>query len=169
MNTLSGNIIQETAGTPITSKNVVDVLEIQRVTSALTNACDSKQWDVIRSILQDDVNTTIGEEKGSSRIKNKEEIIKRWSEFYENADNLIIHHVTSNDRVFFKDANNADVYSKGVIIVKNTPAGDYASEGGALVMNRWVKYEFGVTKTNNNWKVNKVMVEYLVEEAKSIK
>lgn len=161
--------MEKTAGTPITNENLADVLEIQRLTSALTNACDSQQWSVIRDILVDDVETTIGEEKGKSSVKNKEEIVKRWKGFYDNADNLIIHHVTSNDRIFFKDANNAEVFSKGVIIVRNMPAGEYASEGGALLMHRWVKYEFGATKIDNRWRINKVMVEYLVEEAESLK
>lgn len=162
-------IMEQTTGTPITNENLVDVLEIQRVFSALTNACDSKQWGVIQDILQDDVKTTIGEEKGSSRVKNKVEIIDRWKGFYESADMLIIHHVTSNERVFFEDADNATVYSKGVIIVENTPAGEYASEGGTLLMHRWINYELGVCRINNEWKVNKVMVEYLVEEAESRK
>jgi hypothetical protein len=157
-----------TQGTPITSENVADVLEIQRITSALTNGCDSQQWDVIRSILVDNVYTTIGEEKGKSSLKSKEEIITRWKSFYDNAEKLIIHHVTSNERVFFHDSENATVFSKGVIVVDNTPAGAYAETGGTLRMHRWINYEFGVIRTQNGWKVNKVMVEYLVEEASSL-
>lgn len=159
----------KTSGTPITSKNIVDVMEIKRITSSLTNGCDNQQWEVIRDILTEEVNTTIGEEKGKSRVKPKEEIISRWKGFFESADNLIIHHVTSNERILFEGAKNANVYSKGVIVVKNTPAGEYAKEGGSLVMNRWVEYEFGAIKTDAGWKVNKVLVKYLVEEAKSIK
>lgn len=169
MSTEKIEVMEKTSGTPITNENLVDVLEIQRLTSALTNACDSQQWNVILDILVDEVETTIGEEKGKSSVKNKEEIVKRWKGFYDSAEHLIIHHVTSNDRIFFKDANNAEVFSKGVIIVRNTSAGEFASEGGTLLMRRWVKYEFGVTKVNNRWKVNKVMVEYLVEEAESLK
>ena len=36
-------------------------------------------------------------------------------------------------------------------------------------MYRWINYEFGLTRTNNGWKVNKVLVDYLVQEANSLK
>lgn len=159
----------KTQGTPITAENVVDVLELKRIASALSNGCDSQQWDVIRDILVDNVHTTIGEEPGKSGMKSKEEIIERWKNFYESAEKLIIHHVTSNERVFFHDSNNATVFSKGVIVVDNTPAGAYAANGGTLRMHRWVNYEHGATRTDNGWKVNKVLVDYLVEEATSLK
>ena len=59
----------KTLGTPITSDNLVDVLEIQRTTSNLTDAVDSRHWDVIRNILADEVDTTIGEtEPGVSNV-----------------------------------------------------------------------------------------------------
>jgi len=158
------NAEAKTEGTPITSENVIDVLEIQRITNALTNGCDSQQWDVIRHILVDSVHTTIGEEKGKSSIKSKEEIVKRWKGFYDSVDDLIIHHVTSNERVFFHDSDNATVFSKGVIVVDNFLSGE-----DKLRMHRWINYEFGVTRTNNGWKVNKVLVFYLVEEASKVK
>ena len=157
-------------GTPITSENLVDVLEIQRVVTNLTDAVDSQHWAVVRDILEDKVDTTIGEtEPGVSRVKSEDEIATRWKNFYDNAETLVIHHVTSNERVFFDDPNNATVFSKGVIVVENTPAGAYAKSGGTLRMYRWVNYEFGLTRTNNGWKVNKVLVDYLVQEANSLK
>ena len=55
-----------------------------------------------------------------------------------------------------------------MIIVDNTPAGAYAANGGTLRMHRWISYEIGTTRTDNGWKVNKVMVEYLVEEVASL-
>ena len=162
------NAEAKTQGTLITSENIVDVLEIQRIASALSNGCDSQQWDVINDILEDNVNTTIGENLGESRVKPKNEIIERWKGIYESAEKLVIHHVTSNERVFFHDSDNATVFSKGVIVVDNTPAGKYAETGGSLRMHRWINYEIGATRTDNGWKVNKVLVEYLVEEASSI-
>ena len=156
-------------GTPITSENVVDVLEIQRVVTNLTDGVDSQQWNVVRDLLEAEVDTTIGETEPSvSRVKSEDEIVTRWKSFYDNAETLVIHHVTSNERVFFDDPNNATVFSKGVIVVENTPAGEFASSGGTLRMYRWVNYEFGVTRTNNGWKVNKVLVDYLVQEANSL-
>ena len=100
---------------------------------------------MIRDILFDNVHTTIGEEPGESTMKSKEEIIERWKNSYESAEKLIIHHVTSNERVFFHDPDNATVFSKGVIVVDNTPAGAYASNGGTLRMHRWINYEIGAT------------------------
>ena len=156
-------------GTPITSENVVDILEIQRVVTNLTDGVDSQQWDVVRDLLEAEVDTTIGEtEPTVSRVKSEDEIVTRWKSFYDNAETLVIHHVTSNERVFFDDPNNATVFSKGVIVVENTPAGEFASSGGTLRMYRWVNYEFGVTRTDNGWKVNKVLVDYLVQEANSL-
>ena len=160
----------KTLGTPITSENIVDVFEIQRVVSNLTNGVDSQQWDVVRDILDDEVDTTIGEtEPGVSKVKSEDEIVTRWKGFYDNAEKLVIHHVTSNERVFFDDPNNATVFSKGVIVVENTPAGEFASTGGTLRGYRWVNYEFGVTRTDIGWKVNKVLVGYLVQEFNSLK
>ena len=165
---MTNSIAEKTQGTPITSENVVDVLEVQRIASALTNGCDGQQWDVIRDILVDNVHTTIGEEPGKASMKSKEDIIERWKTFYESAEKLIIHHVTSNERVFFHDSNNATVFSKGVIVVDNTPAGVHAANGGTMRMHRWINYEIGVTRTEIGWKVNGVLVDYLVEEAASL-
>lgn len=157
------------AGTPITKENLVDVLEIQRVTGALTNAVDTRQWDVARDILQDKVDTTIGErERGASSVKSADEIVARWEGFYDSAETLVIHHLTANERILFDDRNNATAFSKGVIVVENTPAGEFSESGGKLRLHRWVNYEIGVTRTDGGWKVNKVLVDYLVEEISSL-
>ena len=160
----------KTLGTPITKENVVDVLEVKRIVTNLTLGVDTQQWDVVTDILADRVDTTIGEtEPGVSKVKSEDEIVKRWKKLYDDAEKLVIHHVTSNERVYFEDANNATVFSKGVIVLENTPAGDFASTGGTLRGYRWVNYEFGVTRTDEGWKVNKVLVEYLVQEFNSLK
>lgn len=156
-------------GTPVAAENIVDVLEIQRVTANLTDGVDNARWDVIRAILADHVDTTIGEtEPGVSDVKTKEEIVARWKAFYDDAKKFVLHHVTSNERVFFEDADNATVFSKGVIVLENSPAGAYAESGGTLRAYRWINYEFGATRTKDGWKVNKVLVEYLVEEFNSL-
>ena len=156
-------------GTPITSENLVDVLEIQRIVSNLTDAVDGQHWEVVTDLLEDEVDTTIGEtEPGVSRVKTEEEIATRWKGFYDNAETLVIHHVTSNERVYFDDPDNATVFSKGVIVLENTPAGAFAESGGTLRGYRWINYEFGVTRTNKGWKVNKVLVDYLVQEFNSL-
>lgn len=156
-------------GTPITSENVVDVLEIQRVISNLTDAADTERWNVVRDILADKVDTTIGETKpGVSRVKTADEIATRWAGFFDNADRFVMHHVTSNERVFFDNPNNATVFSKGVIVLENTPAGEYAKSGGTLRGYRWISYEFGLTKADKGWKVNKVLVDYHVQEFDSL-
>ena len=156
-------------GTPITSENIVDVLEIQRITANLTDAADSARWDEVREILDDKVDTTIGEtEPGVSKVKTSEEIATRWAGFFDNAERFVMHHITSNERIFFDDADNATVYSKGVITLENTPAGEFAESGGTLRGYRWVSYEFGLTRKDNSWKVNKVLVEYKIQEFDSL-
>ena len=156
-------------GTPITSENLVDVLEIQRVANNLSDAVDSQHWGVVRDLLEDKITTTIGEtEPGVSSVKSEDEIVTRWKGFYDNAEKLVIHHVTSNERVFFDDSDNATVFSKGVIVLENTPAGAYAKSGGTLRRYRWINYEIGLTRTDNGWKVNKVLVDYLVQEFNSL-
>lgn len=159
----------KTQGTPITVENVVDVMEIQRVTANLTNAADSAQWDVVRAILADEVDTTIGEtEPGVSSVKTSDDIATRWAGFFESADRFVMHHVTSNERVFFDDPDNATVFSKGVIVVENTPAGAYAETGGMLRGYRWVSYEFGLARTDDGWEVNKVLVDYHMQHWSSL-
>ncbi|MEM7121682.1 MAG: nuclear transport factor 2 family protein [Pseudomonadota bacterium] len=155
-------------GQPITSENIVDVLEIQRVVTNLTLAVDTAKWDVVADLLEPELETTIGEPVNApSVMKTEDEILARWRGFYESAERIVIHHVTSNERIYFNDADNADVYSKGVIVLENTPAGQYTEDGGMLRGYRWVNYEFGVTRTDAGWKVNKVNVEYLVQEFES--
>ena len=159
----------KTLGTPITAANVIDVLEIQRIVTNLTLGVDTEQWEVVADLLSDEIETTIGEpENGTPVVKPADDILTRWQGFYTSADRMVIHHVTSNERVFFNDADSADVFSKGVIVLENTPAGEFAEQGGTLRGYRWVNYEFGVIRTAAGWKVNKVNVEYLVQEFDSL-
>lgn len=162
--------IKKHLGTPITSENIVDVLEIKCITANLTNAADSEYWDEVRDILDDEVDTTIGEtEPGVSSVKTSAEIVTRWAGFFNNAERFVMHHITSNERIFFEDTDNATVYSKGVITLENNPAGEFAESGGTLCGYRWVSYEIGLTRKNNGWKVNKVLVEYKIQEFDSLK
>ena len=170
MTTLSPAFAEDdkSLGHPITMENVVDVLEIQRVTTNLTLAVDTAKWDVVADILQPELETTIGEPVNApSVMRTEDEILARWKGFYESAERIVIHHVTSNERIYFNDEDNADVFAKGVIVLENTPAGEFAEDGGMLRGSRWVNYEFGVTRTDAGWKVNKVNVEYLVQEFES--
>ncbi|WP_170333832.1 nuclear transport factor 2 family protein [Ruegeria arenilitoris] len=162
-------LVNKTLGTPISAENIVDVLEIQRTATNLTLSVDTQQWDVTADLLDGDIETTIGEPvNGAPVVKSEEEILTRWKGFYETAEKLVIHHVTSNDRVFFEDADTATVFSKGVIVLENTPAGDFADDGGTLRGYRWVDYEIGVHRTVDGWKVHKVNVTYLVQEFDSL-
>lgn len=156
-------------GTPITKDNVVDVMEVQRVVANLTDSADSARWNHVLDLLDDKVDTTIGEtEPGVSKVKTNEEIATRWASFFESTDRFVMHHITSNERVFFEDNNNVTVYNKGVITLENTPAGAYAEDGGTLRGYRWVSYEFGLTRKAEGWKVNKVLVDYKMEEFDSL-
>ena len=165
----SNEIVKKHMGSPITSENIVDVLEIQRVVTNLTSAADGARWDEVRAILADNVDTTIGETTpGVSSVKTSEEIATRWAGFFDNAERFVMHHVTSNERVYFENSNRASVFSKGVIIVENTPAREYADQGGTLRGYRWVSYEFGVNRTSEGWEVDKVLVTYHVQEWDSL-
>lgn len=157
-------------GSPITAENMLDVLEIQRTVTNLTLSVDTQQWDVTADLLDGEIETTIGQPPNSGSVVTPEaDIVARWQGFYETADKMVIHHVTSNERVYFIDADTADVFSKGVIVVENTPAGEFAEDGGTLRGYRWVDYEFGVHRTENGWKVHKVNVTYLAQEWDSLK
>lgn len=157
-------------GTPITTENLVDVLEIKRVLATVTAAADGARWDEVRYLMTDKVDTTIGTTTpGTTQILTNEQIADRWAGFFNSADRFVMHHILANERIFFEDANNATVISKGVIVLENTPAGEYADQGGMLRGSRWVTYEFGVTRSGKSWKVNKVLVTYHVEEWDSLK
>lgn len=163
-------MLNKSLGSPITAENMLDVLEIQRTVTNLTLSVDTQQWDVTADLLDGEIETTIGQPENSGSVVTPEaEILARWQGFYEAADKMVIHHVTSNERVYFIDADTADVFSKGVIVVENTPAGEFAEDGGTLRGYRWVDYEIGVHRTEDGWKVHKVNVTYLAQEWDSLK
>ncbi|MEM9422333.1 MAG: hypothetical protein AAF986_07510 [Pseudomonadota bacterium] len=60
------------------------------------------------------------------------------------------------------------MFSKGVIVGITGPAGDHAKDGGTLKTFRWIDYEFGFTRTEDGWKVNRLLVDYIVNEAFSL-
>ncbi len=96
------------------------------------------------------MDTTIGEtEPGVSSVKTSDEIATRWAGFSNSAERFVMHHVTSNERVFFEDADNATVFGKGVIVVENAPAAAYAENGETLRDYRWVSYEFGLNRVED--------------------
>lgn len=159
----------QSLGTPITAENLVDVLEIKRVITNLVAAADGARWDEVEYILTDKVDTTIGATPPSTHVLTDKQITERWAGFFKNADRFVMHHILANERITFDDADNASVTSKGVIVVENTPAGEYAEQGGMLRGSRWVTYKFGLTRSGNSWKVNKVHVIYHVEEWDSFK
>ena len=105
-----------TAGTPITSENIVDVLEIQRVIDAQVDAYDSQQWDLARSLMTDEFKTTMREE-GAGTMKS-DAFLDRARGYHENTEEFVTHHSNSGYRIFFHDQNNATAFARGVIIVK---------------------------------------------------
>lgn len=154
-----------TAGTPITSENIVDVLEIQRVIDAQVNAYDSQQWDLARSLMTDVFETNLGQE--SVNMMEADAFLNNTKRYYENTEEFVTHHSNSGYRIFFHDENNATAFTRGVIIVKSTPGGDYAADGGSLRMERWNSYEFGVVRTSPGWKINKILIEYNADKITS--
>ena len=156
----------ESQGTPITSENIVDVLEIQRVIDAQVNAYDSQDWQLAKSLMTEEFETTVGQE-GTGMMK-ADDFLGRAKTYHEAAEEFVTHHSNSGYRVFFHDKDHATVFARGVIIVKNTPAGEYAKEGGTLQMERWNSYEYGVVRTSEGWKINKILITYNNDKMTSI-
>lgn len=65
LNLALANTFAETniAGTPVTQQNVAQVMEIQRVADTMSNAVDAKDWDLVRLLMTDDVETSLGSDK----------------------------------------------------------------------------------------------------------
>lgn len=145
-------------GTPITEENLVDVLEIQRVIDAQIDAYDNQDWALARSLMTKEFETTIGQE-GVATIESQA-FLDRAKGYHEAAEEFVTHHSNSGYRVYFHDADHATVFARGVIVVKSTPGGDLADEGGSLRMERWNSYEYGVERTSDGWRINKILITY---------
>lgn len=152
-------IAEETtiAGSPVTAENMVDVLEIMRITDAMSNAVDAKDWDLVRSFTTDEITTTLGQD-GVVTIPADDMI----ATFVTNMgpDAMASQHMRSNQRVFFHSPDEATMHSKGVILVTVSPGGEFADDGGTLVMQNFVSYEHGFVRTAEGWKVQSVLTEY---------
>ncbi|OSY89331.1 hypothetical protein WH52_01460 [Tenacibaculum holothuriorum] len=152
-------------GTLITNENIVDVLEIQRVIDAQVNAYDNQDWDIAKSFMTDEFETTVGQE-GTGMMK-ADDFLGRAKTYHENAEEFVTHHSNSGYRIFFNDKDHATAFARGVIIVKSTPAGEY-EEGGTLQMERWNSYEYGLKRTSEGWKINKILITYNNDKMTSI-
>lgn len=117
-------------GTPITSENIVDVLEIQRIIDAQVNAYDTQQWELAQSLLTDIFETNLGL-KEIVKMESKA-FIDNARGYHANSEEFITHHSNSGYRIYFHDKNTATAFARGVIIVKSTPGGEYAKEGGGV-------------------------------------
>ena len=145
-------------GTPITADNLADVLDIQRVIDTQVDAYDRQDWALARALLTDQFETTMGQESATT-IK-ADAFFDRAKGYHEAADEFVTHHSNSGYRIFFHDKDHATAFARGVIIVKSTPGGEHASEGGSLRMERWNSYEYGVERTADGWKINKILITY---------
>lgn len=153
-------------GTPITNENIVDVLEIQRVIDAQVNAYDNQDWDIAKSFMTEEFETTVGQE-GTGMMK-ADDFLGRAKTYHKTAEAFVTHHSNSGYRIFFIDKNQATAFARGVIIVKSTPAGEFAKEGGTLQMERWNSYEYGLIRTSEGWKINKILITYNNDKATSL-
>lgn len=152
-------------GTPITTDNLADVLEIQRVIDAQVDAYDRQDWDLARFFLTDAFETTMGQD-GVATIE-ADAFIDRAKGYYETIEEFVTHHSNSGYRIFFHDKDHATAFARGVIIVKSAPGGDYAENGGSLRMERWNSYEYGVERTPDGWKINKILITYNADKLTS--
>lgn len=155
----------ESQGTPITAENIVDVLEIQRVIDAQVNAYDNQEWELARSLMTEEFESNLGQ-TSTSMIKS-DAFLDLAKGYHANAEEFVTHYSNSGYRIFFHDENNVTAFTRGVIIVKRTPGGDYAAEGGSLRMERWNSYEYGLVRNSEGWKINKILIEYNADKITS--
>ena len=155
-------------GSPITAENVVDVLEIQRVIDAQVDAYDNQQWKLARSFMMENFKTNVGQKNGGVNMMKSDAFLDRAKGYHKNTKEFVTHHSNSGYRVFFHDKNNASAFARGVIIVKSTPGGEHAKDGGSLRMERYNSYEYGVVKTTEGWKINKIMITYNADKITSL-
>lgn len=146
------------AGTPITADNMVDVLNIQRIIDAQVDAYDRQDWDMARSYMTEEFETTVGQE--GTGMMRADDFLGRAQGYVANADHFLTQHTNSGYRIFFHDENNATAYARGSIIVMNSPAGEFADDGGTLRIERWNHYEYGVVRTDVGWRINKILITY---------
>lgn len=154
------------AGTPITSENLVDVLNIQRVLDAQIDAFDRQDWPLARSLMTKEFFTTMRSQSGPHTLSS-DEFLEGSARNYDGVENFVTHHTNSGYRVFFNDKNNATVFARGVIIVNRTPGGEFAADGGSIRMERWNSYEYGVERTDDGWKINKILITYNSDDIRS--
>lgn len=108
--------------------------------------------------MAEEFETTVGQE-GTGMMKT-DDFLGRAKAYHKSAEEFVTHHLNLGYRVYFNDKDNTTVFARGVIIVKNTPAGEFAKEGGTLQMERWNSYEYGLIRTLEGWKINKILIIY---------
>ena len=149
-------------GTPITSENIVDVLEIQRVIDSQVNAYDAQEWETARSLMTEEFETNLGR-KDTSMVKSQD-FLNGAKGYYATLEQFLTHHSNSGYRIFFHDKDNVTAFCRGVIIVKRTPGGEYGEEGGSLRMERYNSYNYGLVRTSEGWKINRILIKYNVDK-----
>lgn len=156
----------EHSGTPITAENLVDVLNIQRIIDAQVDAYDRQDWELARFYMTEEFETTVGQD--GTGVMRTDDFLGRAQGYVANADHFLTQHTNSGYRIFFHDENNATAYARGAIIVMNSPAGEFADEGGTLRIERWNHYEYGVVRTDEGWKINKILITYNADNFTSL-
>ncbi|WP_305985699.1 nuclear transport factor 2 family protein [Roseibium sp. MMSF_3544] len=154
------------AGTPITAENIVDVLDIQRVLDAQVDAFDNQDWELARSLMTEEFFTTMRSQNGPHTLSS-DAFLEGAADYYDGVDHFLTHHTNSGYRVFFHDKDSATIFARGVIIVNRTPAGEHAADGGSVRMERWNSYEYGVERTDEGWKINKILITYNSDDIRS--
>lgn len=98
-------------------------------------------------------------QEGIAKIE-AQAFLDRAKGYHDAAEEFVTHHSNSGYRIFFHDADHATAFARGVIIVKSTPGGDFAADGGSLRMERWNSYEYGLERTSDGWRINKILITY---------
>lgn len=138
-------------GQPVTMETLVNQAEVIRITNAIDNAVDAKDWDLARSFFADtidvDFTSLIGGEPANIP---SDALIAGWS------GNLTAEkesfHLRGNHQVTFPSAETAMVYSHGYAW-NRMESGLAQENGGEALWEVWGTYEHGLARTEDGWQV----------------
>lgn len=152
-------------GTQITPENTADVLEIQRIADAMSNALDAKDWVLVRSFTTETVETSIGPDDVVA--VPADEMVAGFERGLS-SEEIATQHMRTNQRIHFISEDEAVMYSTGLVVARTHPGGDYAADGGSLLVENWIRYEQGLVRTPDGWKINRIQSEYFATKTTSL-
>lgn len=149
-------------GYPFTSEHAADAMDIQRVVDSMSNALDAKNWILLRSLTTDQMEVSLNGSELTTVSAN--DLIGEW-ETRLGREELISHHMRSNQQVRFDGPDRATMHSQGVILYLTHPNGTDANQ---LLREYWSIYKHGMIRTADGWKVTRMIGNPLVSRDTSL-